>query len=212
VRWIQPGIESLDDSVLALIAKGNSALMNVQLLKWSCELIDAAWNMLRHSGRSDAWRDMARWLPAIFHLQPPTGVTRVRYDRFSPCHMRPDQFGLTLEPSRAYRYVYPFQRLVDAAGARSRIPAVRRHAHRGLVDEPGQQRLQQVVREWNECCTRRRGGCTFMTPAIACSSPTRVRVRRADRRRTGAAVYRCAIRRRRQPRWSSDSRRKRQAR
>ena len=47
VRWIQPGIESLDDNVLALIAKGNSTLMNVQLLKWSCEFgIDAAWNML----------------------------------------------------------------------------------------------------------------------------------------------------------------------
>jgi radical SAM superfamily enzyme YgiQ (UPF0313 family) len=37
VRWIQPGIESLDDNALRLIGKGNSTLMNVQLLKWSCE-------------------------------------------------------------------------------------------------------------------------------------------------------------------------------
>jgi ribosomal peptide maturation radical SAM protein 1 len=154
VRWIQPGIESLDDNLLALIAKGNSALMNVQLLKWSCEFgIDAAWNMLCGiPGESDAWyEDMARWLPAIFHLQPPTGVTRVRYDRFSPYHMRPDQFGLTLEPSRAYRYVYPFQRDSLMRLAYSFEDSGRpRHAHRGLVEEPGQQCLQHVVREWNE--------------------------------------------------------------
>src|SRR6185503_19668701 len=31
VRFIQPGIESLDDNVLRLIGKGNSALMNLQL-------------------------------------------------------------------------------------------------------------------------------------------------------------------------------------
>ena len=53
VRWIQPGIESLDDNLLALIAKGNSTLMNVQLLKWSLEFgIDAAWNMLCGQARS----------------------------------------------------------------------------------------------------------------------------------------------------------------
>ena len=57
VRWIQPGIESLDDNVLALIAKGNSALMNLQLLKWSREFgIDAAWNLLCGvPGESDCW-------------------------------------------------------------------------------------------------------------------------------------------------------------
>ncbi len=33
VRWIQPGIESLDDNALALIAKGNSTTINLQLLK-----------------------------------------------------------------------------------------------------------------------------------------------------------------------------------
>ena len=37
VRWIQPGIESLDDNLLRLIGKGNSAAMNVQLLKWLSE-------------------------------------------------------------------------------------------------------------------------------------------------------------------------------
>ena len=36
---IQPGIESLDDNVLALIAKGNSALMNLQLLSGRANLV-----------------------------------------------------------------------------------------------------------------------------------------------------------------------------
>jgi len=46
-RWVQPGIESLDDNALRLIGKGNSALMNLQLLKWSREFgVDVSWNIL----------------------------------------------------------------------------------------------------------------------------------------------------------------------
>lgn len=158
VRWIQPGIESLDDNVLELIAKGNTALMNLQLLKWSREFgIDAAWNLLCGvPGESDYWyAEMAQWLPAIFHLQPPTGVSRVRYDRFSPYHMRPHDFGLTLVPSRAYSYVYqlPPESLMRLAYSfeDSGRP---RHVHRALSYEPGQSRLQEVVREWNEVWRR----------------------------------------------------------
>jgi len=153
VRAIQPGIESLDDNVLALIAKGNSALMNLQLLKWSQEFgIDAAWNFLCGvPGESDVWySDMAKWLPTIFHLQPPTGVGRVRFDRFSPYQMRPQDFGLTLEPSRAYSYVYPLPResLMRLAYSfeDNRRP---RHLHRAVSDEAGQRELQEVVWQWN---------------------------------------------------------------
>jgi ribosomal peptide maturation radical SAM protein 1 len=153
VGCIQPGIESLDDNVLGLIGKGNSALMNLQLLKWSSEFgIHAAWNMLSGiPGESDSWyAEMAKWLPAIFHLQPPSGVNRVRYDRFSPYHTRARDFGLVLEPSRAYAYVYPLpnESLMRLAYSfeDSRQP---RHIHRGLQDQPGQQELDEVVRQWN---------------------------------------------------------------
>lgn len=153
VRYIQPGIESLDDNVLTLIAKGNSALMNLQLLKWAREFgIHASWNLLCGiPGESDIWyAEMAKWLPSIFHLQPPTGVTRVRYDRFSPYQMRPHDFGLTLKPSRTYPYVYPLaeeslMRLAYSFEDSSRP----RHMHRGLSDEPGQIQLQEVVMHWN---------------------------------------------------------------
>lgn len=154
VRWIQPGIESLDDRVLKLLEKGNSTLMNLQLLKWCCEMdIDVSWNLLCGiPGESDDWyAKMADWLPSIFHLQPPTGVSRVRYDRFSPYHMRARDFDLTLEPSRTYPYVYPLgkeslMRLAYSFEDNKRP----RHMHRALSDEPGQTRLQIVVMEWNE--------------------------------------------------------------
>ncbi|HEV2861447.1 MAG TPA: RiPP maturation radical SAM C-methyltransferase [Pyrinomonadaceae bacterium] len=153
VRWIQPGVESLHDDVLALIGKGNSAVMNLQLLKWSSEFgVSASWNLLCGlPGESDGWYfEMAEWLPAIFHLQPPTGVIRVRYDRFSPYQMRPHDYGLTLEPSRAYEYVYPLptdslMRLAYSFEDRKE-PG---HIHRGLHDRPGHRALQDVVTRWN---------------------------------------------------------------
>ena len=154
VRWIQPGIESLNDDVLALIGKGNSALMNLQLLKWSSEFgVDAAWNILCGlPGESDSWHsEMARWLPAIFHLQPPSGVIRVRYDRFSPYHMRPHDFGLNLEPSRAYSYVYPLPKESLMRLAYSFEDSGQHgHVHRGIPEGPGQEELHEVVRQWND--------------------------------------------------------------
>jgi ribosomal peptide maturation radical SAM protein 1 len=153
VRWVQPGIESLDDNVLRLIGKGNSSSMNVQLLKWSSEFgIDAAWNMLCGiPGECDDWyAAMADWMPAIFHLQPPSGLIRVRYDRFSPYHMRPRDFGLTLRPSKAYSYVYPFARESLMRLAYSfEDEADDGHVHRGIHRLPGQRRLQEVLQEWN---------------------------------------------------------------
>jgi magnesium-protoporphyrin IX monomethyl ester (oxidative) cyclase len=153
VRWVQPGIESLDDNVLRLIGKGNSTLMNLQLLKWSSEFgIDAAWNMLCGiPGERDEWyREMAEWLPAVFHLQPPSGLVRVRYDRFSPYHMRPLDFGLTLRPSKAYSYVYPFpqESLMRMAYSFEDV-GDDGPIHRGVHRQPGQRRLQDVLLEWN---------------------------------------------------------------
>ena len=155
MRWIQPGIESLDDNLLRLIGKGNSAVMNVQLLKWSSEFgVHPAWNMLCGiPGDCDRWyAEMAEWLPAIFHLQPPTGVVRIRYDRFSPYHTRPEAFGLVLEPSRAYGYVYPLPKasLMRLAYSFEHSGQRDSHIHRAVQQQPGQQALQEAVKRWNE--------------------------------------------------------------
>jgi len=154
VKWIQPGIESMDDRVLALIGKGNSALMNVQLLKWASEYgIHTSWNFLcGFPGESDSWyAEMAHWLPAILHLQPPSGVIRVRYDRFSPYQMRPEHYGIALTPSRTYAYVYPLSadalmRLAYSFEDRNRPGRF----HRGIHDQPGHRALHDVVQQWND--------------------------------------------------------------
>ncbi len=154
VRWIQPGIESLDDNALRLIGKGNSALINLQLLKWSREFgIHVSWNILSGlPGESDRWySDMAQWLPAIFHFQPPSGLNRVRYDRFSPYHMRPGDFGLALNPSRAYAYVYPLPKeLLMRLAYSFEDSGAPGHVHRGVHDQAGRQELQEVLTEWND--------------------------------------------------------------
>lgn len=110
ILWLQPGIESLHSSVLELMDKGVQAWQNVQLLKACRELgVRLSWNFLwGFPGEDDGWyAGMAAWLPALEHLQPPSGVIRVRFDRFSPYHQRPERFGLALQPAPAASHVYP---------------------------------------------------------------------------------------------------------
>ena len=120
VVWIQPGLESLHDSVLKLIDKGTTAAINVQTLKWSREKgMRLSWNILSgFPGEEDQWyAEMADWIPAIVHLQPPQAVIKFRYDRYSPYQLRPEEYNLSLVPNRRYSYVYPLgpEQLVDLA-------------------------------------------------------------------------------------------------
>ncbi|MCA1538054.1 RiPP maturation radical SAM C-methyltransferase [Bradyrhizobium sp. NBAIM03] len=109
VRWIQPGIESLDTRVLKLMGKGTTAAHNVQLLKWCRQYgVRVSWSVLwGFPGESDAWySEMAACLPLLHHLQPGRTV-RLRYQRYSPYHYAADKYGLKLRPAASYRYVYP---------------------------------------------------------------------------------------------------------
>ncbi|MET4312630.1 RiPP maturation radical SAM C-methyltransferase [Bradyrhizobium sp. RT4b] len=109
VRWIQPGIESLDTRVLKLMRKGTSSAHNVQLLKWCRQHgVRVSWSLLwGFPGESDAWyAEMAPLLPLLHHLQPGPAV-RLRYQRYSPYHYAAERHGLKLRPAVSYRYVYP---------------------------------------------------------------------------------------------------------
>src|SRR6185436_18094675 len=57
VRSIQPSMESFHDEILRLLAKGNRAWMNAQLLKWAAELgMAISWVFLIDvPGQDDAW-------------------------------------------------------------------------------------------------------------------------------------------------------------
>ncbi len=141
VYLLQPGIESLSSPILRLMGKGTTRLQNVQLLKWCQELgVRVTWNLLYgFPGEEPAeYAQMAELLPALYHLTPPTGATKVRLDRFGPYWKDPQRHGLAnvrywwsydhtfigLPPSERGRLAYFFEyeyadgrRPLDYAGA-----------------------------------------------------------------------------------------------
>jgi len=113
VRHLQPGIESLSTSVLKLMKKGCNLLQNVQFLKWSKQMgITVDWNLLYgFPGESPSeYLEMARIIPFLTHLKPPTGCGKLRVDRFSPYFTRPREYGLEeVRPLKVYSFLYPFE-------------------------------------------------------------------------------------------------------
>ncbi len=111
VRRIQPGIESMQDDALRAIDKGTTAALNVQMLRWAQRYgIQVSWLLLvGFPGERDEWySEMAEIFPLITHLQPPSGITRIQFHRFSPYFDRAAEYGLDLVPGHMYPYVYPF--------------------------------------------------------------------------------------------------------
>ena len=165
VCWIQPGIEALHDNLLDLLKKGTTVCINVQLLKWARTYgIWVIWNHLfgAPGDRPEWYEEIADWLPLIAHLQAPAGagLTRIRYDRFSPYFERAQEFGLDLEPYRAYSQVYP----LDAeALARQAYFFVDRRA-----DSWYPERLQTLMDAWGKSWFRQRPGGL---PAMSASAP-----------------------------------------
>jgi ribosomal peptide maturation radical SAM protein 1 len=111
VTRIQPGIESLSDAVLKLMRKGVTAFQNVQLLKWCRELgVTPYWNLLWGfpDEAPEEYARMARLVPLLSHLFPPSGVSGLRLDRFSPGWGDAERLGfLDVAPLPSYAAVYP---------------------------------------------------------------------------------------------------------
>jgi ribosomal peptide maturation radical SAM protein 1 len=111
VRWLQPGIESLDDTFLRMIKKGTTAAINIHALRLSLEYgIRSFWNILYGiPGEQDEWyRELVEMLPLLFHLEPPGGFGPIRFDRFSPYYENAKDYGLEMQPFSSYEQVYPF--------------------------------------------------------------------------------------------------------
>lgn len=156
IVWLQPGIESLHSAVLELMEKGVQAWQNLQLLRACREFgVRLSWNFLwGFPGEEDDWYgEMAGWLPALAHLQPPSGVVRVRFDRFSPYHQRPDRFGLELRPVPATGHVYPLppEELADLAyffAAAGRPDPFADAGTDAAADRPGVRAIRDLVGGW----------------------------------------------------------------
>jgi radical SAM superfamily enzyme YgiQ (UPF0313 family) len=110
VRSIQPGIESLSTTVLALMRKGVTAIQNLQLLKFCAQYgIDPAWNFLIGFPGESAkdYEGVAELIRAVPHFRPPDFLSRVRFDRFSPYFTEAEKLGVrSLTPFQSYRYLY----------------------------------------------------------------------------------------------------------
>lgn len=106
VREVQPGIEALSTDLLALMAKGTRCAQNLALLRFArmCGM-RVLWNLLAGfpGDRLAFYEETLELLPLIQHLSPPSGVTRVVIDRFSPYHGRPERHGIRdVRPLGAY--------------------------------------------------------------------------------------------------------------
>jgi ribosomal peptide maturation radical SAM protein 1 len=109
-RTIQPGIESLQTSVLKLMNKGVTMLQNVQLLKWSKEFsVFPVWNILFGFPNEDPeeYKKLPGLIDKIRHLTPPGSVAQIRLDRFSPYFNNYKENGLTnVRAMWPYKYIY----------------------------------------------------------------------------------------------------------
>jgi ribosomal peptide maturation radical SAM protein 1 len=111
VRWVQPGVESLDSGTLRLIAKGVSAIQNIQLLKWCKEAgIQPFWSVLYGfpGEAAGALERMAKLCPTLHHLPAPMQIAPFQLHRFSPYYFDAPRYGIeAVRPAWGYRFAYP---------------------------------------------------------------------------------------------------------
>jgi ribosomal peptide maturation radical SAM protein 1 len=147
---IQAGVESLSTPVLRLMRKGVTALQNLRLLKWCAEYgVQLYWNVLYGipGEPPEEYARMADLVPSLAHLEPPRLVP-LQLDRFSPYYERPGDFGIVpLGPRRDFRFVYPADRVDEAALADIAYSFEFRHAD-GRDPVAYTAALQRAIREW----------------------------------------------------------------
>jgi ribosomal peptide maturation radical SAM protein 1 len=147
VSHIQPGIESLSTRVLALMDKGVHATQNIQVLRdCECNQLTVDWNFLYgFPGEADAdYQPVIEQIPALVHLQPPAGATRIILERFSPYFERPELGFAERRAAEFYQYLYdlPPSEIFDI-GYQFRTPA---HGITGATEEA----LRAQVRRWHD--------------------------------------------------------------
>jgi ribosomal peptide maturation radical SAM protein 1 len=109
VVLVQPGIESLSTKVLRLMDKGVTGCQNVRLLRDAESVgIALSWNYLYGFPGEEPgdYTSILGQLPALHHLPPPTGCSRIGIERFSPYFERPELGFSPLTPAAHYRVIY----------------------------------------------------------------------------------------------------------
>ncbi|MEU1755100.1 RiPP maturation radical SAM C-methyltransferase [Micromonospora matsumotoense] len=150
---VQPGIESLNSRVLKLMDKGVSGCLNVRMLRDAeTSGITIAWNYLYgFPGETEAdYLPVIAQMPALHHLCPADGNTRIAIERFSPFFVNPALGFTDLRPAAQYRLIYdlPESELMDLAYLFDVPP-------QGIGGETAD-RLGRAVTEWQHEYARSR--------------------------------------------------------
>jgi len=157
---LQPGIESLATSTLKLMRKGTTSFQNINFMK-NCVVhgIRPQWNLLLGfpGETGEVYEKYVADIPSLLHLPPPSGAFPVRFDRFSPYFMRAAEYGLDLEPSDFYSFIYPFSREVLAEMIYFFVD--RRYASVYLATmSEWRDRIQEQVARWHRRWAAEDGG------------------------------------------------------
>ncbi|MEV4350158.1 RiPP maturation radical SAM C-methyltransferase [Actinoplanes sp. NPDC049596] len=106
---VQPGIESLSSRVLKIMDKGVTGCQNVRLLR-DAETVGLAvsWNYLYGfpGERETDYTAVIEQLPALYHLPPPSGCSRIGIERFSPYFERRELGFDPIHPASQYAVIY----------------------------------------------------------------------------------------------------------
>ncbi|PKW10636.1 ribosomal peptide maturation radical SAM protein 1 [Streptomyces sp. 1222.5] len=142
---IQPGIESLGSRVLDLMDKGVTGARNVRTLR-ECEnhALTCSWNLLYGfpGETAEDYTSVVEQLPALVHLQPPSGAHRIQLERFSPHFTDPGRGFGKRRPAEMYQHVYdlPEGELADLVYLFDTEDAG--------ISGPVERRLGEAVAEW----------------------------------------------------------------
>ncbi|MBF6508057.1 RiPP maturation radical SAM C-methyltransferase [Nocardia farcinica] len=147
VVQVQPGIENLSSRVLRLMDKGVDGCQNVRMLRDGHSLgLTVLWNYLYgFPGERDGdYTSVVAQFPALWHLPPMDGASRIALERFSPHFNEPELGFAEREPDPQYRLNYdlPPEELNDLAYLFATEPA-------GIGGEVEAALLDQV-RAWQE--------------------------------------------------------------
>ncbi|MGP4081468.1 RiPP maturation radical SAM C-methyltransferase [Pseudalkalibacillus sp. R45] len=151
-RTIQPGIESLQTSVLKLMNKGVTMIQNIQLLKWSKEYgVLPIWNILYGFPKEDPeeYQQLPELIKKLTHLTPPGSVAQIRLDRFSPYFNNHKENGLT-----SVRAMWPYKYIYSAINEDS-LNRIAYHFDYDYAEPRNPQAytvaLRKAVSSWREC-------------------------------------------------------------
>ena len=106
---IQPGIESLNDHLLKLMNKGNSAAAHVAFMKYCRKhTLGMSWNLLISvpGETEEDYEELISLIPKIIHFNPPVGTFPIMFQRYSAYLEAPEKYGIELQPKEMYRYIY----------------------------------------------------------------------------------------------------------